>query len=156
MAMPLFEAIRDGLVDPSASERFWVEAGSMSSGGSGNQLELPRGANRFFGFTFTDYNEADVTPIGQVNLSSGSRFWADRPLRWHGDNAMERLNLPTLTQGGFAYRDTAVMFRRTAGGYALEVAAWESDEADGWRQASESAGTLFPLGSRTSRVCGLL
>lgn len=156
MAETLFDGIADGAVDPRSYDGFWVEAGSMSSGGSANQLELPRGANRFFGYTFTEYNEGEVTPIGVVNLSAGSRLWANRPLRWHGDNAMERLNLPTVSKGGFVYRDTAVMFRRTEGGFALEVAPWKSELAASWRAASRVAGTLYRLGSRTSRICGFV
>jgi hypothetical protein len=36
-------------------------------------------------------------------------FW---PLTWHGDNAMERINLPSLAMGGFQYEDSLILFRR--------------------------------------------
>lgn len=58
---PVFwEAITTGGIPLTAFNHFWIEAGSMSSGGSRNQLELPRGANRFFGFTHTDYGKAHM------------------------------------------------------------------------------------------------
>ena len=40
---------------------------------------------------------------------------------WHGNNRMERINLPTPAQGGFDYCDTAVLFRRQAEGFEIEV-----------------------------------
>jgi hypothetical protein len=118
---PVFwEAITAGGVDPVAFNQFWVEAGSMSSGGSHNQLELPRGANRFFGFFHTNYGDAHIT-IGYPPLTLRGRVWTNRPLMWHGNNKMERINLPTVAQGGFNYHNTAVLFRRHAGGFEINV-----------------------------------
>lgn len=91
-------------------------------------------------------------------LRSGGQAWNDRLLAWHGDNKMERMNLPTAAQGGFDYADTAVMFRRlTDGSFELIVTAWDSDLARSWRQASAERQTLFRLGTvATERVVGLL
>ena len=50
----LIDAIAEGL-DPSQFQCMWIQAGSMTSGGSQNQLELPRGANRFFGYNYNSY-----------------------------------------------------------------------------------------------------
>src|SRR3546814_15538200 len=81
-----------------------------------------------------------------------------RRLTWHGNNKMERMNLPTAAQGGFNYADSAVMFRRlTNGSFELIVTPWESDLARSWRQASAQRQTLFCLGTvATNRVVGLL
>ena len=152
---PVFwDAITTGGIDPMAFNQFWVEAGSMSSGGSHNQLELPRGANRFFGFMHTDYGEAHVT-IGYPPLTLRRRTWTNRPLTWHGHNKMERINLPTLAQGGFDYLNTAVLFRRHAGGFEINVFPWNDDGAVAWRSASDALKTVFRLGERGTRICGL-
>lgn len=152
---PVFwDAITTGTVSPLAFAHFWVEAGSMSSGGSHNQLELPRGANRFFDFAHATYGSAHVT-IGYPTLTLGGRVWRDRPLTWHGHNMMERINLPTRAQGGFDYRNTAVLFRRHPGGFEINVFPWDDEAAIAWRAASDAIGTVFRLGERGQRICGL-
>lgn len=149
-----WDVIAAGTLAPMTFNHFWVEAGSMSSGGSHNQLELPRGANRFFGFNHSVYGAAHVT-IGLPRLTLRRNTWTDRPLTWHGNNKMERLNLPTTTQGGFDYRNTAVLFRRHAGGFEINVAPWDDDTAIAWRAASQALNTVYRLGGRGSRICGL-
>lgn len=152
---PVFwEAVTTGGILPMAFNHFWVEAGSMSSGGSNNQLELPRGANRFFGYTHTKYGDAHIT-IGYPTLTVGRRRWNERPLTWHGNNKMERINLPTLAQGGFDYRNTAVLFRRHEGGFEINVLPWDDGGAVAWRGASDALKTIFRLGGRGDRLCGL-
>jgi HKD family nuclease len=154
-SQPVFwDAITTGGVLPATFAHFWVEAGSMSSGGSHNQLELPRGANRFFGFTHGVYGSEHIT-IGHPTLTLRGRSWTDRPLTWHGNNKMERMNLPTQSQGGFDYRHTAVLFRRHAGGFEIDVSPWDDDAAIAWRTASEALGKVFRLGERGPRICGL-
>ena len=71
-------AVEAATISPMEFNHIWLEAGSMSSGGSHNQLELPRGANRFFGFTHTDYGPAHRV-IGVPILSLNKREWTDRP-----------------------------------------------------------------------------
>lgn len=157
-ALPLFRlAIETGAIDPAAYSAMWVH-GEALQGGSGNQLELPRGGHRFFGFVFDQYDYPHNLTIGQPVLRSGARVWNDRRLTWHGNNRMERMNLPTATQGGFDYQDTAVMFRRlTDGSFELIVTPWESDLARSWRQASAQRNLLFRLGTiATNRVVGLI
>ncbi len=152
---PVFwEAITAGGVLPTAFNHFWIEAGAMSSGGSHNQLELPRGANRFFGFTHTNYGRAHIT-IGHPTLTLRRRSWTNRPLTWHGNNKMERINLPTLAQGGFDYWNTAVLFHRREGGFEINVLPWNDDGALAWRAASDTLKLVFRLGERGSRLCGL-
>ncbi len=151
-----WEAIESGKIAPMAFNHFWVEAGSMSSGGSRNQLELPRGANRFFGYTHADYGDAaHVVDIGRPKLTLKGKIWTDKPLRWHANNKMERFNLPTRGQGGFEYANCAVLFRRHAGGFEIDIAPWDDDAAIAWRAASDALGTVFRLGRVGSRICGL-
>jgi hypothetical protein len=156
--LPLFRtAIENGAVNPAGYGAMWVQ-GEGLQGGSGNQLELPRGGHRFFGFVFNNYAHPDNVTIGQPIIRSGNRVWDDRRLTWHGHNRMERMNLPTASQGGFDYADTAVMFRRLGdGSFELIVTPWESDLARAWRQASANQHALFRLGSiATNRLVGLL
>ncbi len=154
----LIDAIDSGL-DPSRYRSMWIQAGTMTSGGSHNQLELPRGTNLFFGFNYDTYGPEHIT-IGQPILMAKGRVWSDRQLSWHaggGQNAMERLNLPTQAQGGYQYADTAILFRRTSTGFELTVAPWGSSRANAWLNASAGSGTLFRTGlGDTSRLCGLL
>lgn len=158
VGLPLFrQAIESGAVNPAGFNAMWVQ-GEALQGGSHNQLELPRGGHRFFGFNFTQYDYPHNLTIGSPVLRSGYRIWTDRLLTWHGNNRMERMNLPTLNQGGFDYADTAVMFRRLAdGSFELVVTAWDSDLARSWRRGSAQRNTLFLLGSiATNRTAGLL
>jgi len=149
-----WEAIKTVGFSPMAFNHFWVEAGSMPSGGSRNQLELPRGANRFFGFIHADYGEMHIT-IGHPILTLRGHSWTNRPLTWHGNNKMERINLPTLAQGGFDYRNTSVLFRRHEGGYEINVLPWDDSGSVAWRAASDALKTVFRLGERGERICGL-
>lgn len=154
-ATPVFwEAIAAGRVAPATFNQFWIEAGSMSSGGSHNQLELPRGANRFFGFAHANYGPAHIT-IGHPILTLRRRRWTNRPLTWHGNNKMERINLPTAAQGGLNYQSTAVLFRRQSAGFEIDVSPWNDAAAVAWRAASSALGTVFRLGERGPRICGL-
>lgn len=143
-------------LDPTAYQSFWIEAGSMSSGGSHNQLELPRGGHRFFGHAFTRYGSTkDAEPIGQIDLLARSLAFHGRPLTWHGNNKMERLNLPTAVKGGFDYKEMAVLFRRAGAQFEVDVAPWTSAKAIAWRNASATAGLVFRLGGKGRRLCGL-
>lgn len=154
-ALPVFrEAIADGDLDPSAFDRFWIEAGTMSSSASYHQLELPRGANRFFGYAFDDYDSPHEV-IDDLTLTIAGRTWDDRRLAWHGNNMMERINLPTRTQGGLEYRGSAILFARRARGFELFVVPWDDPAAVSWREASAAAGRLYKLGQNSTRTCGL-
>lgn len=144
-------------VNPAHYDSLWVQGDGMQ-GGSHNQLELPRGANRFFGFAFTGYARTVKVTIGVPVLRSGRKKWTDRILSWHGDNRMERINLPTHAKGGFKYENSAVMFRRLSdGSFELIVTDWNSDLARSWRQASADAGAIYRLGRTASnRLVGLI
>lgn len=47
------DAVESGEVDPKNFSQMWVQC-EKPQGGSGNQIELARGAHRFFGLTFSD------------------------------------------------------------------------------------------------------
>jgi HKD family nuclease len=155
--LPFREAVESGTVNPADYREFWVQVEGLQ-GGSGNQLELPRQGHRFFGFNFKDYSFPDKKTIGVVTLRAGASRWSDRLLTWHGNNKMERINLPTKAQGGFQYNDSAIMFRRLPdGSFELVTESWESDLARSWRSASAASGLLFRLRSAAnSRLVGLI
>jgi len=156
--LPLFRSsIEHNIINPGDFTSMWVQ-GEGLQGGSRNQLELPRGANRFFGFQFEQYERQDKVTIGTPVLRSGSRVWTNRLLTWHGNNRMERMNLPTVSQGGYSYSNTAVMFRRLRdGSFELIVTPWDSDLSLSWRHASHQKNTIFRLGTvATSRLVGLI
>lgn len=154
-ALPVFrEAIAGGGLDPSAFDRFWIEAGTMSSSAAHHQLELPRGANRFFGYEFEDY-DGSQRDIADLTLTIAGRTWDDRKLAWHGGNMMERINLPTKKQGGLEYRGSAILFARRATGFELFVVPWDDPAAVSWREASAGARRIYKLGQNSTRVCGL-
>ena len=154
-ALPVLAAqVAAGAIDPSAFDEMWVEVHRLQ-GGSGNQLELPRGAHRFFGMNFNQYGATDAVLIGVPFLVSGASKWRDRRLTWHGNNRMERLNLPTLHQGGFNYEESVVMFRRVDNAeFELVVVPLRSDLATAWLNASERLGAVFRLGENTDRLVG--
>jgi len=145
----LWSAITVHGFDPTKFENFWVETGSMTSGGSRNQLELPRGANHFFGFFFDDYNQKPGE-IGRLTLELGSWTEGGRSLRWHGSNMMERLNLPT----GPNYSNSLVLFRRKPDGFQVHVSLATSDRAKSWRNASYLIGHAYRVGEASPRWCG--
>lgn len=151
---PFYQAISTGVITPQNYSHFWVETGSKMSGGSGNQLELPRGANIFFGFNFSSYNGRQRT-IGSPVIFSQDKVWSDRPLTWHGRNAMERINLPTVIQGGYSYKNTVVHFTRNNNRYELLVFPWSHPLSQIWRNRSQKDGLIFKVGIGSTRVCGL-
>lgn len=152
----LRDAIDDGSIDPGSFEQMWVQVARLE-GGSTSQVELPRGAQRFFGFGFEGYESKKKETIGSPHLVSGRVTWDDRMLTWHGDNGMERINLPTAAQGGFDYANSAVLFRRLdRGRFEMLVAPWDGDLSRSWRAASFARRLLYRLGRRSPRLVGFL
>jgi hypothetical protein len=146
--------VEAGDVNPAEQQAFWVEVGGPS-GGSGNQLELPRRAHRFFGYSFDDYDD-DHHTIGHPVLKVGAEQWNDRRLTWHGNNKMERINLPTTTQSGLEYAHKVVLFQRSGESFEIAVAAPESAPAQRWLEESAATGTLYRFSSGSNRRCGLI
>lgn len=146
----------DAEVDPGTCNQMWIQSRGIQ-GGAGTQLELPRGAHRFFGAAYEGYDFNRVEHIAEPILVSGRRTWRDRPLTWHGDNAMERINLPSLAMGGFVYEDSMILFRRIARNtFELRVYPWVSDSARAFLEASRRAGHVFRVGRNSSRLAGFI
>jgi hypothetical protein len=135
----------------------WVQVTNLQ-GGSRNQLELPRGAHRFFfDRAFDDYEYLRAERIGTIMLKSGRFEWSDRPLTWHGNNRMERINLPTLARGGFDYADKLILFRRLPSGlFELLAQPAGSELATAWKNAAAENEHLYRLGANTQRLAGFL
>lgn len=154
-ALPVFrDVVVSGSVVPADYEALWVEIGEPS-GGSGNQLELPRRAQRFFGYNFDEYDDEHHV-IGEPVLRRPPDASWSRPLTWHGHNKMERINLPTLAQGGVEYAHRVVLFRRLAdSSFELAVADLDSSSAIDWRDESSALGTIYRFGPGSPRRCGL-
>ena len=119
-------------------------------------LAAPASRPPLFGLVFNDYDFPDKKTIGVPTLRAGARTWTDRLVTWHGNNKMERINLPTRSQGGFVYKNSAILFLRLEdGSFELVVAPWDSDLARSWREASAQKNLLFRSGG-TSRLVGLI
>ena len=153
----LLPSFADAAIDFGRHNQMWVQSFEMS-GGSQTQLEMPRSAHRFFGVATVDYEAKHVDAIAEPTLVAGSRKWEDRPLRWHGNNQMVRINLPSSARGGFNYVQSMILFRRLgANRYELRVHPWDSDTARACLEASRRRGLLFRVGqTNTSRLAGLI
>ena len=155
-ALRQYAVFADADIDPNDYRQMWVQSRSVQ-GGAGTQLELPRGSHRFFGAAYRDYNFGRVRHIAEPVLVSGRQVWRDRPLTWHGDNAMERINLPSLSMGGFTYSDSLILFRRIAPNrFELSVYPWDSDSARARLQASRRVGLVYRVGRNSNRIAGFL
>ena len=136
--------------------QLWIQSRKMQ-GGAGNQIELPRGANRFFGANFEDYHIEKVDRIAEPVLVSGRKTWRDRSLTWHGKNQMERINLPTQAMGGFSYEKSLILFRRLSDNiFELRAHPWDSDPARAYVEASRRESLLFQVGRNSNRLVGLV
>ena len=160
--LPLFsDSVREDEIWPEEFSAFWLDAGSMSSSGSHSQLELPRYGSRFFGFNFANYDRWQRT-IGELDLAVEHALWT-RSIAWHGDNGMERINLPTprmLAEEGVSFdqwADKVIMFQRAADdSFAITATETTSNTAEAWRRESFAAGRIFRLGQNSARLCGLV
>lgn len=162
VGVPRFaEEVVAGRVRPGTLSKFWIEAGGMSSSESHNQLELPRFANHFFGFSFSAHAATpSFHPIGTVRLALGSHVWPAQKFNWRGAkkfNKMERLYLPTVRQGGVDYVDTLILFTRARGGNVrMTVVPASGRMAAQWMRSSANRSRLFSVGPNSQRLCGFL
>jgi HKD family nuclease len=151
-----YPSFADARIGFGSYEQMWVQSRQMQ-GGARTQLELPRGAHRFFGADFQGYAFDRVDHIVEPVLVSGSSRWRNRPLTWHGDNAMERINLPSQAMGGFEYEDSLILFRRLEENtFELRVYPWNSDSARAYVESSRQQGTLYRLGRNSNRLVGFV
>lgn len=85
------------------------------------------------------------------DLAVRSSFHSKQPLSWHGDNKMERINLPT----GESYAGNVMLFRRRPGHFELTWTPLGSQRALAWASASQAAGQRHKVGQKGARTCGL-
>jgi len=148
--------------DPMTFEHFWVNAGSMSSSASNNQLELGRGSNLFFGYNYRNFENADgIISLGPIRLKIKDVLYEDinRVYKWHPNNMMERVNLPTYRMAGVDYQNKCLLFKRRLDYFELIIADWDSEEALSWRAASVLKNALFRIPAtirrnQDTRSCG--
>ena len=151
-----YGVMADAGIDPGDYNHLWVEAHRLS-GGARTQLELPRRSHRFFGPAYQGYDYERVEHIAEPSLVSGQRMWLNRPMTWHGDNRMERINLPSTGMGGYTYENSLILFRRLEPNrFELRAYPWDSDAAHSFVKASGLAGLVFRVGVRSPRIAGLL
>ena len=146
-------AVEKKSVDPTEYQAVWVQVGT-ASGGVGSQLELPRKGHRFFGFRFGHYDSKNHQ-IGVIRVLSGGVPFECK-VAWHGNNRMERVNLPTPRKSGLRYAGRVVIFVRSGDAYRLGVVDVGSAAAIQWEGESAASGTLFRVSKNSTRKCGLI
>lgn len=109
--------------DEAAYRYFWIDAGYVTRNRGhekpGNQIDLPRGAHRFFGLQAAP-NQQKNTPIGDITFKVPGEDVV-RALRL-GNNLMEKITLPIPEEFGFsAYDGTLIEFERVQGGFKLRT-----------------------------------
>ena len=151
-----YRLFADADVDPLTFTQMWVQSHGMS-GGSRTQLEILRGSHRFLGATYERYDYDRIKHIAEPVLVAGRREWRHRPVTWHGNNRMERINLPSAAMGGFVYDNSLILFRRVGRNrFELRVYSWDSDSARAYVEASKRARLVFRVGHTGGRLAGFL
>lgn len=117
-------------------ELFWIEAGYVTKNrgpdSPGNQIDLPRGMSRYFGFHAPD-DLAINTVIGAITFRTPVSGPVTRNLRL-GNNHMEKITLPIPETHGFDIYDGKVLVFQNEGGdfavRALETSDFEAAFGD--------------------------
>ncbi len=118
----------------AAASSLWIEAGFLS-GGSQNQLELPQGAEAFFGLESSPRNRTTFTlQIEATSWGSWLQFW---------QNGVWRLRLPTITESAKSFQGSVIRLDRTSesGVFRLKSAGVHTSAARRWRERSDRQGT---------------
>lgn len=107
----------------------WIEAGYVTKNRGefrpGNQIDLPRGMCRYFGFALEE-GRAPNTIIGSIDFVTPDGVVHQRNLRL-GNNMMEKITLPIPEQCGLDLYDGKVLtFRRDGNRYFIN--ALETDD----------------------------
>jgi hypothetical protein len=113
-------------------EIFWIEAGYVTRNRGpdkpGNQIDMPRGMNRYFGFNAPD-NLPVNSVIGNVTFEPPTGGLVTNNLRL-GNNMMEKISLPVPETHGFSMYDGKVLVFSPQSGrfrmWALEAADFEA------------------------------
>jgi len=116
-------------VDVDGTPIFWIEAGYVTQNRGpdrpGNQIDFPRGMNRFFGFNAPD-NQPLNSVIGEVRMQTAVGDAITRNLRL-GNNSMEKMSLPIPETHGFDNYDGKILvFERD--GTAFNLYALENED----------------------------
>lgn len=115
--------------DQVAAPIFWIEAGHVTKNRGpnrpGNQIDLPRGMSRYFGF-----NPPPDLPtnsvIGEVTFETPAGGAVTKNLRL-GNNMMEKVTLPIPETHGFDIYDGKILvFQQTQGRFVMR--ALEADD----------------------------
>lgn len=125
-----------GLDEPAPNygevETFWIEAGYVTRNRGadkpGNQIDMPRGINKYFGFNAPENLPANSI-IGSVTFDPPSGGFVSNNLRL-GNNMMEKISLPIPEKHGFDMYDGKVLVFSPVGGqfrmWALEATDFEA------------------------------
>lgn len=110
-------------------DAFWIEAGYVTRNRGddrpGNQIDFPRGMNRFFGFNAPD-DQKKNTVIGEITFAPLVGDNVTNNLRM-GNNMMEKISLPIPETHGFDQYDGKVLvFQRD--GKKFKMLALEADD----------------------------
>lgn len=126
------EATADEELEFEAIETFWIEAGYVTRNRGpvrpGNQIDMPRGMNRYFGFNAP----ADLpvnSVIGPITFAPVNGEPVTNNLRL-GNNHMEKVSLPIPETHGFDIYDGKVLIFHTEGGGQFRMWALESADFD--------------------------
>lgn len=111
---------------------FWIEAGYVTRNRGphkpGNQIDMPRGMNRYFGFNAPDQLPVNSV-IGNVTFEPPVGGLVSNNLRL-GNNMMEKISLPIPETHGFDMYDGKVLVFSSQNGHfrmrALEAADFEA------------------------------
>lgn len=132
----------------STAKNFWVESGYVVRNRGplrpGNQIDLPRGASTFFGFTMK--KQKPNTFIGKITIKVGKTRLA-HPLRL-GNNLMEKISLPIPEECGIeSYDENVILFKKMNGFYALDIQPQGSSKANRWKAFSEKQHSDYSMRS---------
>lgn len=113
-------------------EAFWIEAGYVTRNRGadrpGNQIDMPRGMNKYFGFSAPENLPANSV-IGPVTFEPPTGEMVTNNLRL-GNNMMEKISLPIPETHGFDMYDGKVLVFSPNDGHfrmwALEAADFET------------------------------
>ena len=115
----------------------WIETGTMCSGASKNQLEIPNNAGIFFHRNVEDEELTIFIRFPQTHEL------IEKKLRYHPHNQQWRIYLPTVMQGGYNdYAEMTVRFERTDDENVYIVTPFPNDnqEVRRWKRTSSALG----------------
>lgn len=127
-------------------EAFWIEAGYVTRNRGvdkpGNQIDMPRGMNRYFGFNAPE-DLAVNSIIGNVTFEPPFGGIVSNNLRL-GNNKMEKISLPIPETHGFDMYDGKVLvFSRKDGRFQM----WALESADFETAFGHRLGAVRVMGS---------